>query len=128
MGEDQPYLFRGKFLWMDHFEQDVHSLQLLIIEFNELNWIELNWIEQFTFVRHAAGEILHTYLIRDYWMELVYKSSAPCYVSNSVLSFSSFLLFILVFFPRSSTVWGVLYFTIHHTFPHSSLLRFFLPS
>ena len=84
--------------------------------------------EQFTFVRHAAGEILHTYLTRDYWMELVYKSSAPCYVPNSVLSFSSFLLFILVFFPRSSTVWGVLYFTIHHTFPHSSLLRFFLPS
>lgn len=84
--------------------------------------------EQFTFVKHAAGDILHTYLTRDYWVELVYKFSAPCYVANSVLSFSSFLLFILVFFPRSLTVWGVLCFTILHTFPHGSLLRFLLPS
>lgn len=60
--------------------------------------------EQFTFVRHA-GEILHTYLIRDYWMELVYKSSAPAMCQTLFLSFSSFLLFILVFFQRSSTVW-----------------------
>lgn len=69
--------------------------------------------EQFTFVRHAAGEILHTYLTRDYWMELVYKSSAPCYVPNSVLSFSSFLLFIFGLLPKEFNSLGSA--ILHHT-------------